>query len=448
MTRPGDARGSAADPDRLLVRALGVRQLTATIFNHTVGSGIFVLPAFAVATLGSAAPVAYLVCAGVMALVVLMFAEAGSRVTVTGGPYAYVEVGLGPFFGFAAGILLAVSQISAAGAIAMLLAESVARLLGLAGVAWPAAIVVLFVVVLAAVNIRGVSRGARVIEVFTAAKLVPLLFFVVVGAFFVTPSNLHWETLPAAGQVATTVGTLIFAFTGIETALMPSGEVKDPTRTVPRAAMLALGGATLLYLAVQAVGLGVLGTALGNDKVAPLASATGTFAGSTGAALVLAGASVSMFGWLTGSILAGPRALFALARDGFLPRGLAAVHPRFHTPHVAILVYGVLAIAISLTSTYQQLAVLSNLASFGVYLLGAVAVWRLRVRDVRTEKPPFLMPGGMLVPVLACAAITWIAVRTITLREALALGGVFVLSLVVYVVQWRQRHGAAGPRSS
>jgi basic amino acid/polyamine antiporter, APA family len=440
--------GPAADPDHLLVRALGVRQLTATIFNHTVGSGIFVLPAFAVVQLGSAAPVAYLVCAAVMALVVLMFAEAGSRVTMTGGPYAYVEVGLGPFFGFAAGILLAVSQISAAGAIAMLLAESVARLLGLAGAAWPAAIVVLFVCGLAAVNIRGVSRGARVIEVFTAAKLVPLLFFVVVGAFFISPANLRWDSLPAAGQVATTVGTLIFAFTGIETALMPSGEVKDPTRTVPRAAMLALGAATLLYLAVQAVGLGVLGTALGDDKVAPLASATATFAGSTGGALVLAGASVSMFGWLTGSILAGPRALFALARDGFLPRGLAAVHPRFHTPHVAILAYGVLAIAISLTSSYQQLAVLSNLASFGVYILGAFAVWRLRVRDVRTDKPPFLMPGGMLVPVLACAAISWIAVRTITMREALALGGVFALSLVVYLVQRREPRDGSDSRSA
>jgi APA family basic amino acid/polyamine antiporter len=299
---------------------------------------------------------------------------------------------------------------------------------------------------LAAVNIRGVSRGARVIEVFTAAKLVPLLFFVVVGAFFVSPANLRWDALPAAGQVATTVGTLIFAFTGIETALMPSGEVKDPTRTVPRAAMLALGAATLLYLAVQAVGLGVLGTALGDDKVAPLASATATFAGSTGAALVLAGASISMFGWLTGSILAGPRALFALARDGFLPRGLAAVHPRFHTPHLAILAYGVLAIAISLTSSYQQLAVLSNLASFGVYILGAFAVWRLRVRDVRTDQPPFLMPGGMLVPVLACSAIAWIAIQTVTVREAWALGGVFFLSLVVYLVQWRKRHGAAARR--
>jgi APA family basic amino acid/polyamine antiporter len=425
------------DPDRLLVRALGLRQLTATIFNHTVGSGIFVLPAFAVATLGSAAPVAYLVCAGVMALVVLIFAEAGSRVTITGGPYAYVEVGLGPFFGFAAGILLAVSQISAAGAIAMLLAQSITRLAGL-GPAWPGIIVIAFVGGLAAVNIRGVSWGARVIETFTAAKLVPLLFFVVVGAFFVSPARLHWDGLPPPGDVAATVGTLIFAFTGIETALMPSGEVRDPTRTVPRAAMLALGAATLLYLAIQAVGFGVLGPALADDTVAPLASATRVFAGGAGAALVLAGASVSMFGWLTGSMLAGPRALFALGRDGFLPRVFASVHPRFHTPHVAIVGYGVLALATSLTSSYQQLAVLSNLAAFGVYVLGAFAVWRLRARDVRSDRPPFLMPGGMLVPVLACLSISWIAVRTISLREAVALGGVFLLSLLVYIVRSRQ----------
>jgi amino acid transporter len=437
---PRDLPGSRSDPDRLLVRALGVRQLTATIFNHTVGSGIFVLPAFAVAQLGAAAPLAYLACAVVMALVVLIFAEAGSRVTITGGPYAYVEIGLGPFFGFATGILLAVSQVAAAGAIAMLLAQTVARLLGLGGGMWPAAIVVALVGTLAAINIRGVTWGARVIEVFTAAKLVPLLFFVLVGACFASPANLHWDAMPAAAQVATTAGTLIFAFSGIETALMPSGEVRDPTRTVPRAAILALGAATLLYLAVQAVALGLLGVGLADDRVAPIASATATFAGHAGATFLLAGASVSMFGWLTGSILAGPRALFALSRDGFLPRGLSSVHARFHTPWIAIVAYGVVVTGISLTSTYEQLAVLSNLAAMGVYFLGAIAVWRLRVRDVRTERPPFLMPGGRVVPVLACIAIAWIVTQTVTIREAVALGCVFALSLGVYVF----KHLAAG----
>lgn len=426
------------NPDSLLVRGLGVRQLTATIFNHTVGSGIFVLPAFAVAQLGGAAPLAYLACALVMALVVLVFAEAGSRVTATGGPYAYVEIGLGPLFGFVTGILLAVSQIAAAGGISMLLGQSLARLAGLDGAMWPSAIVCALVATLAAVNIRGLSWGARVVEIFTAAKLVPLLFFVLAGVFYISPPNLRWSELPAAAQVAATAGTLIFAFSGIETALMPSGEVRDPTRTVPRAAMLALGAATLLYLCVQAVALGILGPALATDKVAPLSTAAGKFAGTAGASLLLAGASVSMFGWLTGSILAGPRALFALARDGFLPRQLAAVHPRHHTPHLAILAYGALAIGVSLTGTFEQLAVLSNLAALGVYFLGAVAVWRLRQRDVRSDRPPFLMPGGPAVPILACLVIAWIVTQTVTLREMIALGGVFALSLVMYAVRKRR----------
>jgi len=423
------------DPDSLLVRGLGVRQLTATIFNHTVGSGIFVLPAFAVAQLGGAAPLAYLACALVMVLVVLVFAEAGSRVTATGGPYAYVEIGLGPFFGFATGILLAASQISAAGAISMLLGQSLARLAGLQGALWPNVIVLALVATLAAVNIRGLSWGARVVEIFTAAKLVPLLFFVLAGVFFISPPNLRWSDMPAAAQVAATAGTLIFAFSGIETALMPSGEVRDPTRTVPRAAMLALGAATLLYLSVQAVALGILGPALATDKVAPLATAAGKFAGNAGSALLLAGASVSMFGWLTGSILAGPRALFALARDGFLPRQLAAVHPRHHTPHLAIIAYGILAIGVSLTGTFEQLAVLSNLAALGVYFLGAIAVWQLRKRNVRSDREPFMMPDGPVVPILACLVIAWIVTQTITTREVVALGGVLALSLVMYAVR-------------
>src|SRR5207342_541385 len=110
-----------------------------------------------------------------------------------------------------------------------------------------------------AVNIRGLAWGARVVEVFTVAKLAPLLFFILVGVFFISPPNLRWESMPTAAQVAATAGTLIFAFSGIETALMPSGEVRDPTRTVPRAAMLALSAATLLYLSVQGVALGLLG---------------------------------------------------------------------------------------------------------------------------------------------------------------------------------------------
>ncbi len=433
------AQAGAVDPDRLLVRGLGTRQLTANIFNYTVGSGIFVLPALVVGQLDGGAPLAYLLCAAVMGLVVLVFAEAGSRVTVTGGPYAYVETALGPLPGLLAGVLLAITDVAALGAIAMVLAASLARLAGVGGPIWQGAIATALLAGMALVNICGVRWGARLVELCTAAKLVPLLFFVAVGAFFVVPANLSWATMPSAHQVAQTSGVLLFAFAGIEAALLPSGEVRDPTRTVPRSGILALSLVTVLYLAVQTVAAGVSGPALSGDTVAPLATAAGRFAGRAGALLLLAGASISMFGWVTGSILAGPRGFFALARDGFLPRAIAAVHPRFHTPHVAIGLYAALALALALTGTFERLAVLSNLAALGLYFLSAIAVWVLRRRGIRGEREPFRMPGGPTIPVLVGLAVVWIVSQTITRAEAFAFGVALVASVIIYALRRRAK---------
>jgi amino acid transporter len=432
----------STDPDRLLVRALGLRQLTAHVFNYTVGSGIFVLPAIAVAQLGSAAPLAYVACALVMACVVMIFMEAGSRITRTGGPYAYVEVGLGPFFGFVTGVLLVVAQVAAGGAIVALLGQTAARLLGLDETPWSAMLTVTLVAVLVWINVRGLRSGARVVEWSTVAKLAPLVFFVAVGVWYIEPDNLRIDAWPAAADVAATSGVLVFAFLGIESALMPTGEVRDAARTVPRAVMLALLAATTLYLAIQLVALGVLGPSLGADTVAPLASAASVFAGDAGATLLLAGATISMLGWVTGAVLAAPRTLFALARDGFLPRRLARVHPGYHTPHVAIVTYGGLVIAISLSGTFAQLAVIANLATFAVFVLGAVAVLALRRRDVRTEVAPLVIPGGPLVPLLTCLLIGWIAWQTASVREGLAFALVCALAVPAYLWRARARHSS------
>ena len=433
-----EPRGDApVNPDALLVRAIGLRQLTATIFNYTVGSGIFALPAVVVAQLGGAAPLAYLLCALLMALVVLTFAEAGSRVSASGGPYAYVEAGLGPFAGFVAGVLNLLADVSAAGAVSMLLAGTFARLLGAAGPVSERLIVIVVVAGLAALNVRGVRHGTRLIEVATAAKLVPLLLFVVVGAFFVQPANLAWGTVPGARDVTRTAAVLIFAFTGIEAALQPSGEVRDAHRTVPRATMLALGAVTLLYLAVQLVALGVLGPALASDQVTPLATAAGRAAGAAGRALLLAGATISMFGWLSGSLMATPRGLFAFARDGFLPRRLAAVHPAFRTPHLAIATNAVLVLALALTGSFARLAVLSALATLGVYLLVALCVPALRRRGIRAEGAPFVLPGGATIPALAVLVILWITSQSVGARELVAFGVTLVAALVLWAVRAR-----------
>ena len=428
------------NPDALLSRELGTRQLAANVFNYTVGSGIFALPAFAVASLGGAAPLAYVACAVVIGLVVLCFAEAGSRVSATGGAYAYVETALGPMIGFVAGCLVFTTGASAAAAVSTLFIRSALALLPLdvraslaAATPWLTNVLaVAAIAVLVLINLRGVRTSARFLEGITLAKLMPLLAFVLVGVFFIDPANLAWEEAPAISAVLSTAGIVIFAFSGIEGATIPSGEVKDPARTFPRATLLALAAATLLYLAIQFVALGILGLELGNDRTTPLASAAAVVAGPLGRAVLIVGAVVSMFGYLSANVLSEPRGLFALSRDGFLPRILTRVHPHFHTPNLAIVVYGALVAGIALTGTFEQLAIFANLAALMVYFLCAVAALVLRRRGVRMAGEPFLIPGGPTVPIAACTAIVWLFYETVQRDQLIALAIVLVVIFALY----------------
>jgi amino acid transporter len=421
------------NPDALLPRELGTLQLSAGIFNYTVGSGIFALPAFAVAALGAAAPLAYLVCAVLIALVVLCLAEAGSRVASTGGPYAYVNAGLGPLAGFLAGALLFLTGLSGAAAVSTLFAGSLAALVGASQTWFETAVIAAVFVALAAINVRGVRIGARLTEVATVAKLVPLLAFVAVGAFFVDPALLAWDEPPAASVVLQTSGVLIFAFCGIESALVPSGEVRSPARTVPRAAFIAIGAASALYLAIHLVAQGALGPGLAEDRITPLASAAEGFAGTTGRTVMIVGAALSMFGYLSFAALAGPRSLFAFGRDGLLPGVIAAVHPRFHTPAVAIVLYCALGMGLALSGTFERLAVLANLSAILLYALCAISVLELRRRDVRLDQPPFVVPAGPLLPVTTCAGLAWLFYETVTRAHLLA-GGVVLAALLAFYI--------------
>jgi APA family basic amino acid/polyamine antiporter len=426
-----------------LLRALGVRQLATTIFNYTVGSGIFVLPALAVARLGAAAPLAYLVCMLVMGLVLLCLAEAGSRVSVTGGVYAYVETALGPFVGFIAGAVLFFVGLFGGAAVAVLFARTVIAMLGLAWSGWYASLILCVVAVFTVINVRGVRNSARAMEFITVAKIAPLIGFVVIGSAFVQRSNLAWQQLPPVSNVLATAGLVIFAFTGIESALAPSGEVRAPWRTVPRAAFLALGAATVLYLAIQWVALGIEGARLGAETVTPLAQAAAVFSGAPGRTLMIVAATISMLGYLSANILSTPRSIFAYARDGFLPAALCAVHERYRTPHIAIIVHGCLIAALALTGTYERLAIFSNLNAFVLYMLCAIAVMALRARDVRSDGAPFRMPGGPLVPLAALAANAWLMYATAARADLFGLGIILALALLLYAVRrWRLRPAA------
>jgi APA family basic amino acid/polyamine antiporter len=400
---------SAKQQDEKLIRALGVPTLTASIVNATVGAGIFVLPAIVAAGLGAAAPIAYIICAVVMVLVVTSFAIAGSRVSLTGGLYAYVEVAFGSYVGFLAGVLLWLTNVLAVAGVASAIVASVAMIFPLVqGGLGRLLLLVLIFFGLAFINIRGVRGGAGTVAGLTIAKLLPLLLFISVGVFFIQPGTVGWSVWPGSDAVGKTVLLLIFAFMGIELALVPSGEVKNPSRTVPRSIFLALAITTALYIAIQLVAQGALGTELSKFADAPLAEAASRFLGSTGRSIILVGMVISAFGYVSGDILGSPRTLYAFGRNGILPARMAAVHPRFRTPHVAIIVHAVIACALAVTGTFESLAKLSNIAALLLYLFCCSAAFELVRRNVVSDGKPFSMPGERVVPFLAIAIVLWI----------------------------------------
>ncbi len=397
-----------SEPQEKLIRAIGTFGLAAGIVNITIGGGIFRLPANVAATMGPAAPIAYVVCAMAMALIVLCIADAGSRVSLTGGPYAYVGTAFGPYFGFISGVLLFMLGTFATAAVSTVFAASVGQLSpALSGRAASTVVLVLAYAFWSIVNLRGVSLSVRLNSIATVAKLLPLLLIAIGGAFFVRAEHLAIHVVPPFADIARTSLLLIFAFAGIECALVPSGEVRDTARTVPRAIALAMIAITVLYISLQVVAQGVLGDELPRATAAPLADAAGLSMGAWARAILLAGAAISTFGYLGGMTLSMPRALFALARDGFLPKALAAVHAEHRTPHVAIAAQSILTLALAASGTFEQLAILANVSALALYFGCALASWKLRRMNVGGSAVRGL-PGGAMVPWLACAVILWL----------------------------------------
>jgi basic amino acid/polyamine antiporter, APA family len=430
----------AKHTDEQLVRAIGVPGLAANIVNSTIGAGIFVLPAAVAKGLGSAAPLAFIACAIAMVLFVTCFAIAGSRVSLTGGLYAYVEVAFGRYVGFLAGMLYAITAISAVAGVGNVLVDSLGGLVpSLFNPIIRVGLMFTVYLVLVIINIRGVRGGAGAVAVVTLTKLLPILLFLCVGIFFINRANLAWSTWPSRGQLGNSVLLLIFAFVGIEVALIPSGEVKNPARTVPRAVYLALVTTTLLYIMIQLVAQGTLGTHLADYPKAPLAEAAAIFLGNIGRTILIVGAAVSAFGFIASDILSSPRMIFAIGRDEIIPRWFAHVHSRYHSPDVAIITYSALAFVLSVCSSFEQLAVLSNVAVLLMYLLCCAGVWPLLRRELPSGERGLIVPGMQVVPALAIGAILWLFWLTQPWDKLAKIGAILVIATILYFLRVKFR---------
>lgn len=392
--------------DEDLIRTVGVLGLSANIINVIIGAGIFALPAIIAANMGPSSVFAYIICGVLLALIMLCFAEAGSKITNTGGAYTYIETAFGDYAGFLGGVFTMGSTLLSDAAVSNALvnvlsasypifAEKNIRLLFLFSIFFGLAII----------NVIGIKQGIGLVKFFVIAKLIPLLLLITFGWMAVSFGNLAIEAMPSIELISKTSLILFFAFVGGETGLIVGGEVKNPNRTIPRGIFIGITTVVVIYILIQMVSQGVLGSDLPTYIGAPLAETAKVAFGPVGFIILTVGAAISMFGFLSGEILNAPRVPYALARDKVIPLNyLAKIHPRFKTPYMAIISYATVAFIIAATASFEQLVVIATSSILLVYLGVALSVIKLRYTH-KSKPDQFKIPGGLTVPVLSIGVI-------------------------------------------
>jgi basic amino acid/polyamine antiporter, APA family len=370
------------------------------------------------------------------------FAEVASRFQQAGGPYLYARAAFGRGMGIQMAWMLCLGQVAAPAANANLFVIYL-------GEFWPhardplprALILTILVGMLAFINVRGVRAGTQVSNFFTAAKLLPLFAVIGMGLFVL---HAHPGGVSPATSAAVTVNQwlkavllLVFAYGGFETALAPMGEAKDPRGDAPFALFTALLVCTMIYALIQWVVVGVLPDAAHSER--PLADVARVAVGSFGAALVAVGALISFYGYLSAKILAMPRVTFALAEQGDFPKAFAAVHPRFHTPYVSILVFAALILAFAISGEFKWNVTLSAVARLLYYGVCCAALPVLRRKQPGSAR--FRLPAGNLfagLAVLLCAAL----VTRVDFGQSLILLATIAVGLLNWLVVRNRKTGS------
>jgi amino acid transporter len=375
--------------------------------NAIIGSGIFLFPGLLAREAGPASILAFLVCGILLIAVALCYAELGSMYRRNGGSYVYAKEAFGSIIGFGVGWISWVTAIFSWAAVA----NAVSSYLGyfhpffstyLAG----KGIALLLMAGFGIINYRGIKPGARVVNVLTVAKVLPLALFVLAGSFFINADHYRpfWGT--GTGSFSYAVFLALWALQGFETTPIPSGESQNPQKAVPIAALGSLIFCTCMYVLIQAVAVGVYANLAGSGT-RPLADACAQFLGPAGGSVIALGAVISMIGYNAGNALGSPRFLSALAEDRFLPGRLAAAHPRFLTPAGSILITTVLACVAALFFNFASLVALSNVAVVAQYLSTCSALLWLR-RTQPGLKRSFKTPCGTAVAFGGCAISLWL----------------------------------------
>jgi basic amino acid/polyamine antiporter, APA family len=411
-----------------LVRTVGFWGLVAMCINAVIGSGVFLLPYESYKLLGPFSLWAPLLFAIPVFILALCFAEAASHFTEPGGAYLYAKTAFGDFAGFETGWMNWIARVTSLASLSNGFVLALALLVpGLKDGMPRMAVITVTILFLAAIHYLGVRYGAASIYVFTLGKLVPLIGFIFLALIvwksnplpgsFDVPANAKWSEVALF---------MLFAYAGFENLGVPAGEYKNPRRDLPLALLVGIFIIAVIYVLVQLGAMSALPDLSSSNT--PIASAAATLIGPIGAIIVTIGALLSMAGTNSGTMLEGSRMLYALSL-GRRMGPISYVHPRFHTPTVAIAIHTTVALGMALAGSFRTLALISAGARLVTYLMTCLAVPRLRKLNEGFRTP------GLIVPILGVIVSL---VFVITMKEepkrALALGIGLVVGAAIYAI--------------
>ncbi len=431
-------------PGGELPRRLGLLDSAAIVVGTIIGSGIFVVPNLVARSLPSEPWI--LACwafTGVLSFFgALAYAELGAMIPATGGQYVFLREAYGPLAGFLCGWTYFFVIISAAIAwLSITFATYVGYFVPL-GPAVSKLIAVGLIAAVTSINYRGVTAGAAVQKAFTLMKILGLA--VLVGAAFLSSPH-HSPAVPSAPDGVTLSGfgvamiACLLSYDGWVALSFVAGEVKDPKRNLPLALAAGLALAIAIYVVANAAYLRVLSPAeiAATPRVGALVAERTM--GTVGGAFVSATILLSIVGAVNGWAMAAPRIYFAQARDGLFFRRFAAVHPRFQTPHLSILMFGGWSALLALTGTYESLASYAMYAAWVFYGLTSLAVLVLR-REQPLRPRPYRMTGYPVTLMVFIAVALGFVVNTFVATPGPAITGTLLIAagVPVYFI-WKRK---------
>lgn len=406
--------------------------------NCVVGSGIFLLPGSAYQLMGPSSLLAYLFVLILVMSVALCFAECGSMFEQSGGPYLYAREAFGDFFGYEVGVMKWIVSIIAWATMAVGFTTALSAIFPAAADPFVnKAIAIGIITVLSIINLFGVNIMAYLNNISTIAKMIPMVIFVIGGLFFLKGSNFtpFLKDGMNMNSISAAVITVFYAFTGFENVGVAAGDMENPKKNVPKALIISMSIVSVIYFLIQFNCIGTLGTNLSGTST-PVADAMGTFLGNKGALLVTLGTLVSIAGLNICGSFNTPRCAQALADGGLLPKTLSKCNRR-KVPYVAVFITGMLAVLLTLTGSFTELAAISVISRFSQYIPTCLAVIALRKKS-DGKKDGYRVPLGYTFPVIAILASIWLIFHTEMYKLIAGLGAMVVVAPIYFIMKKRK----------